>query len=93
MKLKEFMVTHGVTYIQLKALAKISHATITKIINGIAPSLTTAWKIECATKGLVTIYDLIPDELIYDAHYKRKEKKSVKYQNPTATYVRKKCLR
>ncbi len=58
MDLKTYFETTGITQTFLAKKAGISRTTINKIVDGkILPNLKTAWAIEKATDGKVTLYD------------------------------------
>lgn len=60
MDLKTYFETTGVTQTFFAKKANISRTTINKILdNKIHPTLKTAWAIEKATDGKVTLYDWI----------------------------------
>jgi DNA-binding transcriptional regulator YdaS (Cro superfamily) len=58
MKLKEYLDDYGIKYLAFAEKVKLNPKTLRDIINGADMKLSTAIKIEDATKGEVTCRDL-----------------------------------
>lgn len=81
MKLSEFFEESGMTQANLARRAKVSQATVCKVLNGHDCRLSIAMRIFKATKGQVT-----PEELFFPLHEHSdttKKKKKKKHDGKT----------
>lgn len=60
MRLHDYMSQNNVSAYKLQALSGVSRITIYKILKGKNTWLDKAYAIEKATKGQVSVYDLLP---------------------------------
>jgi len=62
MKLRDYLKESGISITAFSRKCKLTPCTMHHILNGRDIKLTTAYRIEKASKGEVTMHDLIPIE-------------------------------